>query len=292
MIKRLITYLMRFLPTSAPEFIYTVVCKPSLVRRFADFIICRVMDDALTLPEGKLLLNKKDPAVSGALALGVYELHETKLFREKIKKGMTVLDIGANIGYYTLIASSNVGTSGRVVSFEPDAENFALLSKTIKENGCSNVELQNVALSHTKGSTRLYLSEANKGDHRIYDCEEKRQFVTVPTVVLDEFCEQKNIPHVDFIKMDVQGAEWMVLGGMKRILRESTGLQLLTEFWPEGIIKSGGNALDFLSELRGAGLSVYAINKSSGSLQNISDFESFIQSLPGRNYANLYCIKE
>ncbi len=292
MIKKLINEFVGLLPSGAPEFIYTVLLKPKPLRKCADAIICGLMGDTLLLPEGKLFLNKKDPAVSGALALGAYEPHETKLFREKVKEGMTVIDIGANIGYYTLIAHHNVGTNGRVISFEPDKENFALLSKTVQENGGMNVTLQNVALSNTKGSARLYLSDANKGDHRMYVCDEARPFIEVPTSLLDEYCQQNEIRNIDFIKMDVQGAEWMVLQGMKCILRESANVQLLTEFWPEGITKSGGNPLQYLNELQGVGLSIFSINKRTGVLDEVTDFELLVKTLSGRNYANLYCIKQ
>src|SRR5258708_4586206 len=116
----------------------------------------------------------------------IYEPMETRLFKKEIKPGQTVLDIGANIGYYTLIAAKLVGPSGKVYAFEPDPTNFKILKKNVERNGHSNVVLVNQAVADKNKKVRLYLNPANKGDHRIYDSKDGRSSIAVRTIRLDD----------------------------------------------------------------------------------------------------------
>ena len=96
-----------------------------------------------------------------------YEPEETQFFIDNLKEGMRVVDVGANIGYYTTLFSRLVGTTGSVIAFEPDPTNFSLLEKNCKANGCRNVRLEQLALSDKNGVAQLHLSEVNRGDHRM-----------------------------------------------------------------------------------------------------------------------------
>ena len=80
------------------------------------------------------------------LSSGTYEPEETRLFRSKCRPGDTVIDVGANVGWYTVIASKLVGKKGRVIAFEPEPVNFAILKKNVLANGCENVILELKAL--------------------------------------------------------------------------------------------------------------------------------------------------
>lgn len=290
--KKILLFFVALLPEDAPRFIYTTLLKPKIFRNATNFIICRLIGEKVSIPEGYIALNKKDPVVSGSLALGCYEGTESQLIREKIKEGMTVIDVGANIGYFSVIASSIVGDNGRVISFEPDKENFEFLEKTIELNNFKNVTPCNVALSDKNGEIELFISEDNKGDHRIYATTEKRASIKVKTFTMDDYLDSLDIKKVDFIKIDVQGVEWLVLMGMHKTISNNPKISILLEFWPHGIIESGGHPVSFLNMLKIAGLNIFGVNQQSGDLEFISGYETFINRIKNKEYVNLYCTKE
>jgi FkbM family methyltransferase len=164
---------------------------------------------------------------------------------------MTVVDIGANIGYFTILAARIVGEKGKVLAIEPDPHNFALLSKSICANGLRNVVALNMALGSAAGTARLFCSNVNFGDHRMYrdTTGDSRPSVDVSVDTLDHVLAGQKFGKVDFIKMDVQGYEHSVLNGMTETLTASPALRLLTEFWPLGIEQAGGSPSAFFRTL-------------------------------------------
>src|SRR3990167_6694466 len=119
---------------------------------------------------------------------GQYEPYESKLLIKNIKDGDIVIDVGANIGYYTLLFAKKVGENGKVFAFEPDSASFAILEKNIKDNKFRNVEAFNIALSDKQEDLSLFISSENLGDHRLYDDHKvKREKMTVKADTLDLF---------------------------------------------------------------------------------------------------------
>lgn len=165
----------------------------------------------------KMFLDSKDTL---ALSLwGVYEPLETELVKKEVKKGDVVLDIGANIGYYTLIAAKLVGENGKVFAFEPDPTNFAILKKNVELNGYKNVVLVQKAASNKTGKLKLYLSEDNSADHKIYDSHEGRQSTEIEATRLDDYFKNYN-GEINLIKMDIEGAEGGAIQGMSSLLQK------------------------------------------------------------------------
>ena len=97
-----------------------------------------------------------------------YDPVETSYLMQVLKPGMLFLDIGANIGYFTLLAASAVGPEGRVIAVEPEPKNYRVLTKNLALNGIKNALPRNVALGSSCGSAALYLNEQNWGDHRLW----------------------------------------------------------------------------------------------------------------------------
>lgn len=217
-----------------------------------------------------------------------YEPYETALVQKLVKKGMTVVDIGANIGYYTLLFAKKVGPKGKVIAYEPDADNFSLLKKNVEENTYTNVVLHKKALSTKKGVAKLYLSDENKGDHQMYAGDDKRPSISIDTVKLDDHIKGK----VDFIKMDIQGAEMKALLGMKKALHKNKKLTLITEFWPAAIQQSGESPSKMLELLEKEGFSFKMIDEESTSLIPITKKE-LLKRFPskGEYQTNLLCTK-
>jgi len=204
---------------------------------------------------------------------------------------MTFIDLGANVGLYTALAAAIVGPTGKVFAFEPDKENFGFLEKTVARNGFLNTECYQVAISDRNGEGKLYHSEENLGDHRIYDSEDGRGSTSIELTTLDHFVLTHNIARVDFIKMDIQGAEELAMRGMENVLKNNPHLQIFSEFWPLGISRTGGSPVAFLTALKRHGFSIFEINRTGCDLLPVTDIDAFANSLHGREFANLYCKK-
>jgi FkbM family methyltransferase len=199
-----------------------------------------------------MYLDPTDRVITPRIVMyGAWEGGETAWFLRTVKPGDTVVDAGANVGYYTIIGARLVGENGKVYAFEPDPANFALLEKNVQLNGLTNVVLERKALSNRKGTLKLFIAEQNKGDHRIYQPEgESRPSVDVEAVRLDEyFKDQKR--GIDVLKMDVQGAEGLILEGMTGLLEGRTdGPTIFMEFWPYALKGMGTDASDVLKKLQ------------------------------------------
>jgi len=134
------------------------------------------------------------------------------------KRGDVVFDVGANIGKYALHCGRLVGKNGKVYAFEPSDRPFELLSKSIKENNLDGVVFPiNNAVSSNNGKSKLYYSNEEPITSLIYKLS--NNFVTIDTITLDSFVHDHIIPRVDWIKIDVEGAEYDVLLGASQILK-------------------------------------------------------------------------
>ena len=182
----------------------------------------------------------------------VYEPKETAILRRELKCGQTFIDIGAHVGYYTLLASRLVGEPGIVHAFEPDSENFAILEKNIKAAGCVNVFPMNAAVSTRTGMANLYVNPKNSGDNRLFYPEADWRKVQVETICLDDFFSAYS-GRIDFVKCDAQGHEPSILRGAREMLGRFPGMKMLMEYFPLGIRQNGDDPKMFLSEIENLG---------------------------------------
>jgi FkbM family methyltransferase len=209
---------------------------------------------------------------------------EAEVYRSMIKPGMTVVEIGANIGFFTLLFSDLAGRTGKVLAYEPDPENYRLLGKSAAESGRSNITARQAAISDKRGRLSLYISEENRGDHRVYECGEGRCCVEVEALSLDE--ELGAAARVDFIKMDIQGYEYQALLGMGGVVEASPDLAMLCEFTPAHIRLSGHSPEGFLRELQRHGFRLSYLDEASHSVRPASP-EEILALCPGEKYLNL-----
>ena len=217
---------------------------------------------------------------------GAYEKGETELVKKTVREGMAVVDIGANIGYYTLIIAKIVGGKGKVYAFEPDPENYRLLVKNIELNGYDNVIPMQKAVSNRTGTTELFLHPVDMGSHRIYNSNDGRESIKIEMVSLDEFFEGKE-NKVDVIKMDVEGAEIAALQGMKNILQNNDDVKIFTEFSPAATRTFGYSPEEGLNELIKSGFKLYHINDLKGETTPVS-IDSLMQMCPGEMFTSIY----
>ncbi|NHI88387.1 MAG: FkbM family methyltransferase [Candidatus Thorarchaeota archaeon] len=177
---------------------------------------------------------------------GVHEPETTEYLRANVKPGCVAVDIGANVGYFTLVFANLVGTSGRVFAFEPDERIFHILTENIRLNGYQNINLDNRAVSDNNGRQRFYLN-SHLSRSGLTPSGSTKRITEVETVKLDTL----NFERVDWVKIDVEGAEVSVLKGMKRTISDNPNIQLIVEFVPEHIVDSGHTVDEFFDLLDG-----------------------------------------
>ncbi|ROS05064.1 FkbM family methyltransferase [Sinobacterium caligoides] len=197
---------------------------------------------------------------------GVWEEYETQLIVERLQAGDVFIDVGANIGYYSALAAQCVDRSGHVFGFEPEPLNYALFAQNAALSGADygdNVTAVNAALASQPGQGYLYLNEANRGDHQIYDDGRGRNKTAIELLHGDSYFDAID-PELKarVIKVDTQGAEIEVLTGLAKLVERSRqGLSLVIEFWPRGLINAGGNAHQLLDWLLALELSIFIIDQ-------------------------------
>ncbi|MFH0936553.1 MAG: FkbM family methyltransferase [Candidatus Woesearchaeota archaeon] len=242
--------------------------KISFVKSFYNYIYPKVIPERIVLKEiqgNKMHLDLNDKIVSTKLFMNnIWEETETKLFKDMIQENMTVIDIGAHIGYYTLIAAKLIGKKGKVYSFEPNPDNFALLKKNIEENGYKNVTLINKAISNKKGFLKLFINPESSGGASIYEKENAKYYTNIIATTLDE--SLKNIKKIDIIKMDIEGAEILALEGMSNIIKRNKNIKLIIEFNPEGIKKLGYEPINLINKLKNFGFTIKVIDEKNKSI--------------------------
>ena len=268
------------------EFVYCYLLRPWPLRQLTNWTIRKLLPKQVEIHGATVVLNPTDPVVSGALHFGVYEKAETRFFQSACRDGMTFLDVGANLGYYTALAARAVGPNGRVLAVEPDPDSFGYLEQTIAANAVGNVEAFPVAASDAPAILPLYISTDNRGDNRLYASDGERPQVEVKARPLETLLRDNKIDTVDLIKIDVQGYEPKVIAGLRETITASPNLTLLTEFWPQGIDEAGEDANEFLQTLRELGLTLHEL-KPDGSLAELTDDTDLIARHQGRRYTNL-----
>jgi FkbM family methyltransferase len=223
----------------------------------------------------------------------VWEPFETDLIKKGVNKGDVVLDIGAHIGYYTLMFAKLVGEEGKVFAFEPSPDNFSLLEKNVEMNGHKNVVMVQKAVSNKSGTLKLFLCEGNVGDNRIYDSDDDRRSVDVEVIRLDDYFKDDGA-RIDYIKMDIQGAEAGAIQGMRALLEKNKKIKILTEFWPDGLKKFGTEPEEYLHSLTKLRFKLYDLNEREKKLEPVNAVSQLLERYTPENkeFTNLLCVKE
>ncbi len=194
---------------------------------------------------GLLLLHAGDEVMTPFIAAeGCWEVDEGAWLRSVLRAGDTVVDCGANVGYFSLLASRAVGPSGAVVAVEPDRGNLRLLRANLWRNGADNVWVLAAAAHDHRGLLALRRNATNAGDHQVHDAAQSDD-VLVPCVALDDVLA--GVP-VHVLKIDTQGTDHHVVAGLRRTLDANPGARALVEFWLEGM---GDRAIDPRAVLAG-----------------------------------------
>lgn len=181
-----------------------------------------------------------------------------------LAKGSCFIDIGANIGLYSLFASKKVGNEGKIIAFEPSLETFELFNRNITLNDCKNINPVRAALLNKTIGTIKLTAETGKGDAYRFVSEEKQiiddsSAETVPCTTLDDKLSNLKISgKIDLIKIDVEGAELRVLQGAEKTIRANRDIVIVFENSPELMSRSGYNQEDLFAYLKKLGLKVFS----------------------------------
>lgn len=214
----------------------------------------------LTLKDFKMVVRLDDWDVGARIAIKrTYEEHVTKVMRPLLKPGMVVVDIGANIGFYSLLAASQIGKSGRVIAFEPSVDNCALLKMSLAANNFENVNIHQMAVADVNGIVGFHMGDSNGS---IIRSNAGTLPFQVPAVRLDTFLRDE--ARIDLIKMDIEGAEGMALAGMKELVRRHRPI-IFTEFSPDALRHhSEVTAEQYLREYDELGYHIHVIHRLGG----------------------------
>jgi FkbM family methyltransferase len=248
-----------------------------------------------------LLSPKRNPTLFFYPVLG-YEDTETALFEDCAREGFVVADLGAGIGYYSLIAARRVGGNGRVYAFEPDPASFLYLRKNAELNRFQNIVLERQAVLDRPAAAELFLHKFHPGANSLFG--NGGSPIQVKAVNLDAYFQDKGF-RVDVLKMDIEGAEALALKGAERILGKNRRIKIFFEFAPLLISRSGSSAGDCLSALSQQGFYIYEIMEKRGKggpLRRVdaSGFNNFIKrvdvsgrrGVTGARSMNIFCCRE
>jgi FkbM family methyltransferase len=222
---------------------------------------------------------------------GIYEPEITEYIDSHLEQGMTFVDVGANFGFFSMIAGSKVGENGTVISIEPEPKNFALLQKNIHTNGYQNrTKMLPIALSQKEGTATLFVDDQNVGNHSLAQSNIKSgtHAVTVCMRRLDDVCRENGIDTIDMMKIDTQGAELQVLLGATELLPKTQ--TILFECWPYGMIQMGDRPEELFTLLSTYGFSLLSIdNRTPMSAEEI--FAYCNSSKGGRGSIDLLALR-
>jgi len=224
----------------------------------------------------------RDDHTGRPLSEGYFETAELAFAERFIQPGMTVLDLGAHHGLYTLLASKRVGNTGNVVAFEPSPRERKALRLHLRLNRCKNVDLQELALGDQNADSDLYVVEdwaAGCNSLRPPDVIARTSPVSVHVVRLDDWLAEHKIDRVDFIKLDVEGAELSILRGALRLLKGLPRPVILAEVQDVRTLPWGYRSRDIVTTLEGLGYQWFQLSARGSLLEIGPDRDAFDANL-------------
>jgi FkbM family methyltransferase len=199
---------------------------------------------------------------------GRYEPQETALLQSALGPGTTFVDVGANWGYFTLVAAHLVGPNGRVLSVEADPRACRALRDNIERNGLAYVSVVELAASDAPGTLHLQEYERSASASGNYGVTRSTTNVRggrrfeIPARPLDDVLDERGIDRVDLLKMDIEGGEGRALAGLRRTLSARRVGQVLLELHPAHLRDQGTSAEEVMRTLRGHGYRAWKIDHS------------------------------
>lgn len=218
----------------------------------------------------KLYVDSRDISIAPHLILdGVWEEWTEAVLRQLVRPGMSVVEAGANVGYFTLVMARAVGGTGRVVSFECDPELAGLARDNIEINGLHRVaRLEERALGERTGPVTFYRADRHRGGGSLvagleqipHNATDQRSAIEVGMTTLDAWAQDAGT-QPDLLKLDAEGAEAAILRGAGRVLDSTRPLTIVMEFFPRFVQEAGDEPAAFLEFLQSKRFSLGVIDE-------------------------------
>ena len=262
--------------------------KSPLLKKINCFLIKMLKTNYVIIGGIKFYLDEQDSLRLSTR--GYYEPAVLEIIKRELKEGDVLVEIGAHLGYYTLILSKLVGPAGKIYAFEPDPNNFTLLKKNLEVNQIKNVVLERKAVSNRNGKMLFYPGKERsthgsliKGE---YACGNP---IEVDGLRLDDYPFKEKI---NLIKMDIEGEEFRALEGMRSLILKTKPLKMISEFSPAFLKEQGINPKNFITELEKVGFHLQIINEEKTTLEAFNADEFLTGYIPKLKVAyNLLCEK-
>jgi len=274
-----------------------------ILRPFSDIyskvyrrVYSSIKDEKLVrTPMGPLIYVNYRDSVEREIANGTYERKYIDLFSSKIKEGDVVIDVGAYVGIFSLIAAGRVGSTGRVYAFEPVPRSHERLMRNIGVNEARNIKAYNLGLSDKNETLPISVPEQMPAEATLYECcateiskgiDMRKDIVQAKLRPFDRFYDSERLNKVNVIKIDAEGAELKVLKGMGHTIK-SNRLELFVEIFPPLVERIGGSLgelITFLTELRFS--SIYSTESDSEigmSVDSVNEVVEFVAN-GGHNF--------
>lgn len=248
----------------------------TLAKKLSGALPAKVL--ATTKDGRRLRVTLSDWMGDGIFFLGEYEVFCTKIIEKHIGAGDICLDVGANIGWFTTLFSKLVGNRGEVHAFEPVPETFDLLKENVALNeSAANVFLNNFALGDEEKTSDIHIFENMPMGHSSLAAKAGQNSVTVSAQLktLDSYLRERKIERVDFVKVDIEGAEMMFLSGAGKLFEQATPPVIFMEMALETTKEFGYFPNDLIVFLREkADYKFYALDETDEKLIEIDAFSA------------------
>jgi FkbM family methyltransferase len=258
------TYI-RFAPlTAGKRWLWSRVMDPYFIWDSHPFV-------AKTTFDMQIKGNAKDIIQQYIYYFGVWEPHITSWINSSLRPGDSFIDVGANIGYYSLLASRLVGAHGSVVAIEASPKTFVELHANLVLNEIHNVRAVNLAASECRGKLKLFRGhEHNTGLTTVLDHQGFELECEVTAAPLSEIVQPKEMKHARIVKIDVEGAELSVVAGMGPIITAGRpDLEFVIEVNPAALARQGTNPDGLLKPFFDAGFHPYEVDNDYSALSYI-----------------------
>ena len=207
------------------------------------------------------------------------------LIQKYVRKGDTVLDIGANVGKVSLILSRQVGDTGKVYSFEPESNNFELLKKNIEVNNFRNITPLKYAVTDKNEKSFLRISGACTTHQVCNDTNDETE--EIETICIDEYFKEQKI---DFMKIDAEGSEPRIIQGMKETVRINPHLKFIIEYNARILESLNIDKKKYIDELTSLGFSIYDTMRDPSTPTTSLELTNYYNSKEP-HLTNIFCIK-
>lgn len=259
----------------------------SFRRRFNMYVYSLYSQKFIEFEGRKMYLDKDD---SLHLSIRDYAPTTKELVKRVVKKGDVVVDVGAHVGYYSLLFAELVGEKGHVFSFEPST-NCEILKKNIEINSYKNITAVQKAVSNETTVTKLHLTPSLTTHHICNTNRDDSNSVEIQTTTLDDYFKETET-QIDFVKCVSQGADYAVIQGMSALLKKMEKIKIIIAFSPPRLQEFGSEPSEFLKTLENAGFFLYIIKGVNEVTPTTSSELLKNYTVKKNNATHLFCTRE